>query len=171
MGIRHQSSNRRIEDLRLTIDCLPVATREAMLEGVRGAETIIVGAYTDGHGGVCPMLAAHRRGGRTNFLSFARAWDRFTHAGRSARAATRRERSILVRQLESSLMSAADVDLERAIHEHRGVVRRRQRDARDPRGEIVVRRRWRQFKRNRHGGDTIAVETERQSPLSPVSAR
>ena len=39
---------------------------------------IIVGAYTDGRGGVCPMLAAHRNGGRTSFASFARAWDRYT---------------------------------------------------------------------------------------------
>ena len=38
-----------------------------MLEGVR-ANTIVVGAYTDGNGGICPMLAAHRNGGRTSFL-------------------------------------------------------------------------------------------------------
>src|ERR1700742_2316828 len=132
MGIRSKSSNRHVEDLRLTIACLPVGTREAMLDGVRGAETIIVGAYTDGHGGVCPMLAAHRRGGRTNFLSFASAWDRFTHAGRQARAATGRERAILIVQLESSLMSAADVDFARAIADHRGAKSRRERDASDP---------------------------------------
>src|SRR6266550_5726410 len=68
-----------IEDLRRAIDCLPVDTRAAMLEGVR-ANDIIVGAYTDRSGGVCPMLAAHRCGGRTDFLSFAHAWDRFTRA-------------------------------------------------------------------------------------------
>ena len=55
-----------------------------MLEGVR-ANTIVVGAYTDGHGGICPMLAAHRNGGRTSFLSFARAWDAFARAGFSRR--------------------------------------------------------------------------------------
>jgi hypothetical protein len=142
MGIRPKSSSRRnVESLRLTIDCLPVATRQAMLDGVRGSERIIVGAYTDGHGGVCPMLAAHRRGGRTNFLSFAHAWDRFTRAGRHARPATRRERRILIGQLEASLMSAAGVDLHRAIDEHRGAVRRREREQRDPAGEIVVKRR------------------------------
>jgi hypothetical protein len=130
-----------------------------------------VGAYTDGHGGVCPMLAAHRRGGRTNFLSFARAWDRFAHAGRRARAATRRERAILIGQLEGSLTSAVEVDLDRAIAEHRGSVRRREREARDPSGEIVVKRRGRRFARNRLGGDTIASEAERQPELSPVSAR
>ena len=57
---------RRIEDLRRAIDCLPVRTREAMLAGVRDGQPIIVGAYIDGEGGVCPMLAAHRRGGRTD---------------------------------------------------------------------------------------------------------
>ena len=62
------------------------ATREAMLAGVRASSAIIVGAYVDGEGGVCPMLAAHRRGGRTDFLSFARAWDRFTRSRSPAAA-------------------------------------------------------------------------------------
>jgi hypothetical protein len=136
-----------VEDLRLTIDCLPLATRQAMLDGVRASERIIAGAYTDAHGGVCPMLAAHRRGGRTNFLSFARAWDRFTRAGRHARAATRGERGILIGQLEASLLSAGDIDFDQAIHEHRGAVRRREREQRDPRGEIVVKRRRRRLRR------------------------
>ena len=35
-----------------------------MLEGM-DANRIIVGAYTDRQGGICPMLAAHRHGGRT----------------------------------------------------------------------------------------------------------
>ena len=65
-------SRRPIEDLRTAIDCMPARTREAMLEGVRSNE-IIVGAYVDRRGGVCPMLAAHRCGGRTSFVSFARA--------------------------------------------------------------------------------------------------
>jgi hypothetical protein len=169
MAIRRHSSSRHVEDLRLTIDCLPLATREAMLDGVRDAERIIVGAYTDGHGGVCPMLAAHRRGGRTSFLSFARAWDRFTRAGRQARVATRRERSILIRQLEASLMKAADVDLHRAIDEHRHVVTRRERDERDPSGEIVVARRRRRLGRML-GADAVAGEGE-QELSSPVPAR
>ena len=67
---------RRIEDLRRAIDCLPERTKTAMLEGI-DANTIIVGAYTDRRGGVCPMLAAHRHGGRTDLLAFAHAWDRF----------------------------------------------------------------------------------------------
>src|SRR3712207_6032775 len=73
---------RRIEDLRLAVECLPERTKEAMLDGIE-QNTIIVGAYTDRNGGVCPMLAAHRHGGRTNLLAFAKAWDRFCGAKRS----------------------------------------------------------------------------------------
>ncbi|MBI5103560.1 MAG: hypothetical protein HZB46_00970, partial [Solirubrobacterales bacterium] len=57
-----------IDDLRLAIDCLPLNTRHAMLQGIRSNE-IIVGAYSDRTGGVCPMLAAHRCVGRTSFIS------------------------------------------------------------------------------------------------------
>jgi hypothetical protein len=138
--------SRPVEDLRLAIDCLPVATREAMLRGVAGAERVIVGAYVDGEGGMCPMLAAHRCGGRTDFLSFAKSWDRFTRAGRRAREATAREVSILVGQLQASLMNDAGVDFGVAIAEHRVLRARHERPqhepacAADPRGEIVARR-------------------------------
>jgi hypothetical protein len=145
MANRHRHRSRLIEDLRLTIDCMPLATRHAMLDGVQGTERIIVGAYVDGDGGVCPMLAAHRRGGRTDLLSFARSWDRFTRAGRRARRATRRELDILVGQLKDSLMSEADVDLGRAIEEHEELVRRERTHAADPTGEIIVRRRRKLF--------------------------
>jgi hypothetical protein len=119
-----------IEDLRLAIDCLPVRTRRAMLEGIRSCE-IIVGAYADRAGGVCPMLAAHRCGGRTSFVSFARAWDRFSGAKR-ARRATERELRILTAQLESSILAETDrADLRTAIAEHQAMAReRRAREAR-----------------------------------------
>ena len=139
MGNRRHRT-RPIEDLRRTIDCMPVATREAMLEGVRLNERIIAGAYVDGSGGVCPMLAAHRCGGRTDFLSFARSWDRFTAAGRRARLATRRELDILVGQLKASLSSEVQVDFGHAIDEHRRLRRRGDAQAADPSGEIVARR-------------------------------
>ena len=119
-----------IEDLRLTIDCLPRRTREAMLEGVR-ANPVIVGGYTDGEGGICPMLAAHRHGGRTDFVSFARAWDRYTHAepGRKRRA-TRREIRMLVAQLEASLLAEEPGELGGVIAEHQALARdRRAREA------------------------------------------
>src|SRR5918911_4312689 len=93
---------RPARDLRTAIDCLPIETRKAMLTGVE-ANRIIVGAYTDRKGGVCPMLAAHRNGGRTSLASFARAWDRYTGAGRRARPATDRELNTLRAMLEASI--------------------------------------------------------------------
>jgi len=90
------------ERLRLAVQALPKVTREAMLHGI-AANPIIVGAYVDrDSGGICPMLAAHRNGGRTNLASFARAWDRYTGAKRP-RLATRREVRTLRSLLETSL--------------------------------------------------------------------
>src|SRR3954467_438627 len=97
-----------VEDLRLAIECLPARTREAMLAGIRSHE-IIVGAYSDRAGGVCPMLAAHRCGGRTSFISFARAWDRFA-GSRKARRAPPRELRILEGQIEASLLAEDPLD-------------------------------------------------------------
>jgi hypothetical protein len=150
MRNRHRHTSSPVERLRLAIDCLPVGTREAMLAGVRANPRIIAGAYVDGEGGVCPMLAAHRAGGRTDLLSFARSWDRFTRATRGSRPATEREVRMLVAQLEDSLAGATSVELDVAIKEHRELVRRgrarprrRLPDAADPAGEIVARRlRW-----------------------------
>lgn len=160
---------------------MPVATREAMLAGVRANERIIVGAYVDGDGGVCPMLAAHRTGARTDFLSFARSWDRFTRAQGKARVASRREVSILVAQLEASLMSASGLDLDVAISEHRELLSRsrgrlpsrrvgsRLADAADPSGEITARRLRRPSVR-RFLGDNLAPRPER-GRLLPVSSQ
>jgi hypothetical protein len=94
---------RPARDLRTAIDCLPLNTRKAMLGGVE-SNRIIVGAYTDRSGGVCPMLAAHRNGGRTSLASFAHAWDRYTGIrGRKARPATERELNTLRTMLEASI--------------------------------------------------------------------
>jgi hypothetical protein len=93
---------RPARDLRIAIDCLPLETRKAMLTGVE-ANRIIVGAYTDRKGGVCPMLAAHRNGGRTSLASFAHAWDRYTGARGRARPATDRELHTLTAMLEASI--------------------------------------------------------------------
>ena len=127
-ALRRPSRSTAIAELRRTIDCLPSHTKRAMLEGVR-RDTIIVGAYTDRDGGVCPMLAAHRRGGRTSFLAFARTWDRFTNApSRGSRKATERELRILAHHLEASLEAAdetaADVSLSAVVAEHRALRRR-----------------------------------------------
>jgi len=174
MRNRRRHRTHSVEQLRLAIDCMPVATREAMLEGLRVNERIIAGAYVDERGGVCPMLAAHRCGGRTDFLSFAKSWDRFTHAARM-RAATAREVAILAAQLEDSLLSASGLELDRAIKEHRELRGRRIRRGRgllkalDPSGEIVIRRARRE-RSVRDSGDNVAEQTGRRL-VSPVSSR
>jgi hypothetical protein len=125
-----------ITDLRHAVDCLPRATRIAMLEGIR-SNAIIVGAYT-GPDGICPMLAAHRAGGRTDFISFARAWDRFALSGsrcRRARRATQRELLVLTTQLEASLLDdeAPASDLAAAITAHKALMAARPDRALEPR--------------------------------------
>jgi hypothetical protein len=116
-----------IAELRTAIDCLPLRTREAMLHGVR-TNDIVVGAYTDRDGGVCPMLAAHRNGERTSFGSFARAWDRFSGA-RRARRATLREIRVLESHLEASILAERDATtggpLDAAIAAHQALLRER----------------------------------------------
>src|SRR3954454_19532529 len=98
-----RATRRVAQELRQAIDCLPDRTRRAMLDGIE-ANDIIVGAYTDRRGGVCPMLAAHRHGGRTSLASFAKAWDRYTGARKKPRPATEREVRTLRAMLEASLM-------------------------------------------------------------------
>jgi hypothetical protein len=88
--------------LRRAVDALPTRTKQAMLRGI-ASNRIIVGAYVDPEsGGICPMLAAHRNGGRTSLASVARAWDAYTDARRPRRA-TRREVRTLRSLIESSL--------------------------------------------------------------------
>ena len=114
---------RPAQELRTAIDCLPLPTREAMLDGM-DKNRIIVGAYVDREGGVCPMLAAHRHGGRTTQLAFARSWDAFAGSKR-VRRATQRELRVLEGQLQASLMKDAGwVDLGAAIADHEALKRR-----------------------------------------------
>jgi hypothetical protein len=78
----------------MAVEALPRHTKEAMLRGI-DTNRIIVGAYVDSSsGGVCPMLAAHRNGGRTSVASFAIAWDEFTGAKRPRRASRREVRTL-----------------------------------------------------------------------------
>jgi hypothetical protein len=81
------------ERLRRAVEALPPHTKRGMLQGING-NRVIVGAYTDKRGGVCPMLAAHRNGGRTDFGTFAKAWDAFTGAKRPRRASAREVRTL-----------------------------------------------------------------------------
>jgi hypothetical protein len=126
-----------ITRLQRAIDALPPHTRQAMLEGIR-THPVVAGAYTDGRGGICPMLAAHRHGGRVTLLAFARAWDQFART-RGVRRATAREVRILEDLLVASLRREPDTELGIAIMEHRAAVaRRRALEAAAP--EIRVRR-------------------------------
>ena len=112
-----------ITALERAIRSLPTATQAAMLEGIR-SHPIVVGAYTDGRGGICPMLAAHRHGGRVTLLAFSRAWDSFARSKR-VRRATPRELRLLEDLLLASLANEEYADLARAIAEHRAAVARR----------------------------------------------
>src|SRR5919106_6182125 len=104
--------------LRNAVYAMPSRTKEAMLRGIR-SNRVIVGGYVDKRGGVCPMLAAHRNGGRTNFRTFARAWDAFTGAGRKPRRASRRDVRTLEGYLELALTHdpVEPADTERPLSE------------------------------------------------------
>ena len=107
-----------ITALQRAIRCLPAKTREAMLEGIE-RHPIVAGAYTDGRGGICPMLAAHRHGGRATHLGFSRAWDDLART-KTVRRATPRELQILTDLLHASL--AEETDFAKAIAEHRAAL-------------------------------------------------
>jgi hypothetical protein len=97
------SRRNNAQRLRNAVYAMPARTKAAMLRGIR-TNRVIVGAYVDKRGGVCPMLAAHRNGGRTNFGTFARAWDAYTGAkAHRSRRASRREVRTLEGYLEMSL--------------------------------------------------------------------
>jgi hypothetical protein len=121
------------------------------------------------------MLAAHRCGGRTDFLSFAKSWDRFARARGEKRAATSREVRILVAQLQDSLASASGLELDEAIAEHRALLARsrsrslRLPDQADPSGFIRARRLLRRGGRRMSGDSPAPLPSERA--VVPVSAR
>src|SRR5436305_12022819 len=96
-----QRHRRRARALREAVAQLPDSTRRAMLAAVESDE-LIVGAYTDRRGRICPMLAAHRRGARTDVGHFPRAWDAFAQA-RRPRPATKRELEILKALLQEGV--------------------------------------------------------------------
>jgi hypothetical protein len=109
MGWGERIFERRIRQrthaLNRAIHALPLSTRQAMLAATE-AERLIAGAYTDGRGGACPMLAAHRLGARGHAHGFPCAWDTFTGA-RRPRPATSRELEILRALLQESIDGAS----------------------------------------------------------------
>ncbi|HVF79349.1 MAG TPA: hypothetical protein VNA28_13715 [Solirubrobacteraceae bacterium] len=99
-----------------------------MLIGL-GNNKVITGAFSASDG-ACPMLAAHRAGGRTSACSFPEAWDTFCGvAGRQIiRPATEYEVVILRREIEASLQPAGPSMFAEAIAEHRAAVEARARE-------------------------------------------
>jgi hypothetical protein len=77
---------KRVKALQQAVERLPVQSRRAMLDGL-GEGNIIAGAYSVGPA-KCPGLAAYRRGARTGYSEFAKAWDRYAR-GRGIRRARR----------------------------------------------------------------------------------
>lgn len=125
-----------VTDLRRSIDALPARTRKAMLIGLAN-NTVITGAFS-GSDGVCPMLAAHREGARTNCISFPEAWDRFTgvHGRYIIREATQYEVAALRAEIEASL-TPRTTELAVAIAEHQATVEARRRRDRYAVGPVV----------------------------------
>ena len=114
---RMRAKSRVTEGLRRAVARLPEHTRRAMLDSVR-KDPVITGAYSAPGGGVCPMLGAHRRGGRTDMSGFAERWDAYTKAGDGcSRPATARELRALERMLVTSLEEPPETDLGRAVEE------------------------------------------------------
>lgn len=123
-----------------------------MLRGLDENE-IIAGAYVDGDGGVCPMLAAHRGGGRTSLASFAKAWDRYTGAHRARRASERELRTLRI-LLEESLVDDADVtdeEVRQAVADHKLLKARTRAEREESEPQITVRRRRNTGERDRTG--------------------
>ena len=134
--------------LRNAVYALPGRTKAAMLHGIR-VNRVIVGAYVDKRGGVCPMLAAHRNGGRTNFGTFARAWDAYTGANlRKPRRASRREVRTLEGYLEMSLIRDG-IELDTETHPDRPL-------AEEVRDVQATRRRLAEA--DAHQGSDVSVE-------------
>lgn len=167
---RKSMGRTRTERLRSAVDALPRPARAAVLEAARH-DTIIAGAYVGTGAGVCPMVAIHRRGIRTDANRFARAWDQFCGVAQGeSREATERELTTLVAMVEASLLADEHVDMRAAIADHRAL--RRERHDRDAVDLAAARAEHQALARDRRARE--ASETGRdwldQSPLTPAGS-
>lgn len=128
---------RPAQELRATIDRLPLEVRQAVLDGIE-SQRIIAGAHADGVGGVCPMVAADvrwqgiSRGSVERAQEAARAWDRYAEATGAWHPATKRQLLALRAMLEASILeqsTGTEIPLSEAIAEHRRVSTSRHRSA------------------------------------------
>jgi len=118
-------------ELRRSLDVLPERTRKAMLHGL-GNNTVITGAFAASNQGACPMMVAHREGGRTSCCTFPEAWDKFTgvYGRHIIREATQYEVQILCEEIEASLVPLPNVlSLSDAIAAHQAIVQARHQQA------------------------------------------
>lgn len=140
----------RAGELRVAIERLPLATRQAMLRGIE-RKPIIAGADGDPRGGVCPVYAIPSPPSKRIGQPFARAWDRYAGA-RFARPASERELRTLHSMLETSIELEAEpvVSFDDAIASHRASQARgravpsvrRDTGERDRTGELSRRHGW-----------------------------
>ena len=121
-----KTRRRPAQELRATIDRLPLDVRQAVLEGIQG-QRIIAGAHVDGAGGVCPMAAADVRWKRISRTSVEKAkevawaWDRYADANGRWHPATQRQLVALRSMLEASILAEtekSEVPLSEVIAEH-----------------------------------------------------
>jgi hypothetical protein len=127
-----KTRRRPAQDLRATIDRLPLDVREAVLEGIK-SQRIIAGAHVDGSGGVCPMVAADVRWLSVNKSSVkvaqeaARAWDRYAEASGRWHPASKRQLLALRSMLEASILAEtarSELPLSEVIAEHKRAIAR-----------------------------------------------
>ncbi len=121
-----RNRRRPAQELRATIDGLPLEVRQAVLAGLN-SRRIIAGAHADGAGGVCPMVAADvrwqcvDRDSVARAQEAARAWDRYTEATNAWHPATKRQLLALRAMLEASILeesAGTGMPLSAAIAEH-----------------------------------------------------
>jgi hypothetical protein len=121
-----KTRRRPAEELRTTIDSLPLDVRKAVLDGIK-RQRIIAGAHADESGGVCPMVAADVSWRHINPAAVeraqeaARAWDRYADATQKPHPATKRQLLALRAMLEASILedsAATEMPLSKAIAEH-----------------------------------------------------
>ena len=107
-GVGDLLHRKRVRALQRAVEGLPVSSRRAMLDGL-GEGDIIAGAYSVGPA-KCPGFAAYRRGARTGYSEFAKAWDHYAR-GRGVRRARFDDVATLVAMLRASLAAEPDLEL------------------------------------------------------------
>ena len=111
-GVGDLLHRKRVRALQHSVEGLPVSSRRAMLDGL-GEGDIIAGAYSVGPA-KCPGFAAYRRGARTGYSEFAKAWDRYAR-GRGVRRARGDDVATLVAMLRASLAAEGDLAFDASL--------------------------------------------------------